>query len=158
MAELVNELEPMTVIDQESKDPNAGEKKRKMISQNGNLSFRSFFTVSIVGVLSSFLLKQCLVSVFCWCVVSLSVYTCKCLDHVENVPCQGHQLSHHLLRRLHLQLRGQHRVCGGADPASTGQFSQLTWKTLILNYKRLCLSVSVCVCLYECHIISSNQN
>ena len=42
MAELVNELEPMTVIDQESKDPNAGENKRKMISQNGNMIFRSF--------------------------------------------------------------------------------------------------------------------
>ena len=127
MAELVNELEPMTVIDQESKDPNAGEKKRKMISQNGNMIFRSFSQLNssfIVDVLSSFLLKQCLVSVFCWCVVSLSVYNvCKCLDHVENVPCQGHQLPHHLLRRLHLQLRGQHRVCGGADPASTGQFS-----------------------------------
>ena len=36
MAELVIELEPVNVIDQENKDPNAGEEKRQIISHNGN--------------------------------------------------------------------------------------------------------------------------
>ena len=64
MAELVIELEPVNVIDQENKDPNAGEEKREIISQNGNFIFRSLFKSNsfIVSDLSSFLLSQCLVS------------------------------------------------------------------------------------------------
>lgn len=52
MAELITELEPEPLIDQENKDPNAGEEKRKIISQNVNLIFGPLF---IVRVLSSFL-------------------------------------------------------------------------------------------------------
>ena len=52
MAELITELEPEPLIDQENKHPNAGEEKRKIISQNVNLIFGPLF---IVRVLSSFL-------------------------------------------------------------------------------------------------------
>ena len=124
MAELVIELEPVNVIDQENKDPNAGEEKREIISQNGNFIFRSLFKSN------SFIVSD--LTFYVWCLLLVSLCPCpwyqcqcKCLDHVENVPCQGHQLPHHLLWGLHLQLRGQHRVCGGADPTSSGQFSQL---------------------------------
>ena len=43
MAELVIELEPVNVIDQENKDPNAGEEKREIISHNGNFIFVPFY-------------------------------------------------------------------------------------------------------------------
>ena len=43
MAELITELEPEPLIEQEKKDPNTGEEKRKIISQNVNLIFGPLF-------------------------------------------------------------------------------------------------------------------
>ena len=65
MAEMITELEPEPLIEQEAKDQNVAEEKREMISQNGNL---------IILIFNRFILSICFCLVTWWlCIVSLSV-------------------------------------------------------------------------------------
>ena len=132
MAELVKELEPEPLIETEDTDPSAGEEKRKIISQMASYSVSvlaiCLLPVYVCHISSSPFKKYISASVpanICdgdVCILSCVLRVYKGLDHVENVGHQGHQLPHNLLWGLHLQLRGQHRVCGGADTTSSGLF------------------------------------